>query len=147
MRVVLDTNILARPSFSATGPAADLLDRLQTAEHLLIVSEFIVSELHRVLRYPRLMALHGFNDAAISRYIADIEAASLFVDVRANDVFPVIGHDPDDDPVIATAVVGKADVLCSLDRHLHRPEVRDHCLRFGIQVLTDLELLRELRLP
>jgi putative PIN family toxin of toxin-antitoxin system len=146
MRVVLDTNILARPSFSAAGPATELLERLQAAEHLLIVSEFILSELDRVLRYPRLVALHGFNDAEISRYVADIETASLFVDVAAKDVIPVIAHDPDDDPVIATAVVGKADVLCSLDRHLRRAEVRDYCTRFGIRVLTDVELLGELRL-
>ncbi len=96
MRVVLDTNVLARPSFSKAGPAAELLDRLKAPDHLLIISPFIVSELERALRYPRLQRLHGFDDQALARYLADIEEASLLVDVPEGGVTAVSPDDPDD---------------------------------------------------
>ena len=65
MRVVLDSNILARAAHNPAGPAGELLNRLCTAEHVLIVSPFILDELDRVLRYPRLRPLHGLSDNAI----------------------------------------------------------------------------------
>ncbi len=39
----------------------------------------------------------------------------------------------------------KANVLCTLDRHLRRQDVREYCERRGIQILTDVELLENLR--
>jgi putative PIN family toxin of toxin-antitoxin system len=143
MRVVLDTNILVRAAFSPTGPAGVVLELIRSHDHSLIVSEFILSELNRVLRYPRLLALHRFDDVAILNYVADIRALSLVVEI--SDVTPVMSNDPDDDPIIATAVVGHADRLCSCDRHFRRSEVHDYCDSFGIRVVTDLELLSELR--
>jgi predicted nucleic acid-binding protein len=85
------------------------------------------------------------DDAAISRYVAQIEASSLLVQLSDEDVVPVVSDDPDDDEVLATAIIGQADVLCSLDRHIRRPEVVAYCHRFGVRVRTDLELLTELR--
>jgi predicted nucleic acid-binding protein len=56
-----------------------------------------------------------------------------------------LAKDPDDDPVIQTAAVGKADVLCTLDRHFHQPDVRGWITNQGIQVTSDVELLHMLR--
>jgi uncharacterized protein len=145
MRVVLDTNILARAAFSQFGPAGELLERIRSPDHSLIASEFILAELNRVLRYPRLAALHRFNEAEITRYVDDIRFLSSVVEITVGDLEPVVSNDPDDDPVIATAIVGRAECLCTRDRHFDRAEVRDSCNRFGIRVLTDLELLSELR--
>jgi len=143
MRVVLDTNILVRAAFSPTGPAALVLELIRSHDHSLIASEFILSELNRVLRYPRLVSLHRFDDVAILNYVSSIRELSLVVEF--GDVTPVMSNDPDDDPVIATAVAGDADFLCSCDRHFRRTEVHDYCDTFGIRVVTDLELLGELR--
>lgn len=57
----------------------------------------------------------------------------------------VVSADPDDDPIVATAVAGQAEVLCTRDRHLRTPAVRAYCSGQGIQVFTDLELLPLLR--
>jgi predicted nucleic acid-binding protein len=54
--------------------------------------------------------------------------------------------DPKDDPIVYTAVAGKADVLCTLDRHFQSPAVLDFLRTHGIRVLSDVELLRELLL-
>lgn len=145
MRVVLDTNVLARPSFSANGPAAELLDFLRGEEHLLIASDFILRELDRVLRYPRMQRLHGFDDEEIKRYVASVEQAATIVDLAQHEVRAVTTADPNDDPIVATAVIGKADVLCSNDHHLHSPEVVDYCRSHQVRVLNDIALLHELR--
>jgi predicted nucleic acid-binding protein len=58
---------------------------------------------------------------------------------------PVVSRDPDDDAVVATAVFGRADVLCTLDRHLLEPEVVAYCLARNISVLTDQQLRDRLR--
>jgi predicted nucleic acid-binding protein len=67
------------------------------------------------------------------------------VSFPASDSIPGIASDPDDDPVILTAVRGQADVLCTLDRHLYDPKVRAYCTQRNIDVLTDTELLQQLR--
>jgi len=145
MRMVLDTNILARSAYSVTGPAWELLDRIRRSEHVLIVSSFILSELDRVLRYPRLARYHGLSHDEIARYVADIEAASLVVETVGQIAEAVVVPDPDDDPIVATAVAGRADILCTLERHLHEANVRAWCVSHGIRVVNDVELLTELR--
>jgi len=51
MKVVLDTNILVRAVISPAGPAAELLTRI-AADHLLVASLAILSELYEVLKRP-----------------------------------------------------------------------------------------------
>jgi hypothetical protein len=41
--------------------------------------------------------------------------------------------------------VGRANVLCSLNRHLFNSAVRDYCRERGVLVVNDLELLALLR--
>jgi predicted nucleic acid-binding protein len=61
---------------------------------------------------------------------------------RIADVIP---KDPDDDPVLATAALGKAEVVCTLDRHFHTDEVKAYAAGHGFKIMTDAELLELLR--
>jgi hypothetical protein len=47
--------------------------------------------------------------------------------------------------VLETALSGRVDVLCTLDRHFHQRTVLNSCSEQGIQILTDVELLSKLR--
>ena len=145
MRAVLDTNILARPAYRDTGPAGEVLGRISRSPHVLVMSSAILQELKRVLRYPRMRQLHRLSDDQINQYLVDIETAALVVSPQPDQVSPVVSDDPDDDLVIATAIVGQAEKLCTLDRHLHQPQVREYCKQRGIEILTDVELLDLLR--
>lgn len=58
-----------------------------------------------------------------------------------------VQNDPDDNAVIAAAIAGQAEVICTRDRHFHDPKVIDFCAQYGIRILDDVELLRELRGP
>lgn len=145
MRVVLDTNMLVRAAYSLAGPAAELLDELSRPEHTIVVFEFLLNELSRVLRYPRVRSLHGFSDAEIDRNVASLAASSFTVALDPLAIDKVVGPDPDDDPVVATAVVGRADVICTRDKHLFQPRVLEYCGDRGIQMLRDVDLLALLR--
>lgn len=140
MRVVLDTNILARAARPGGGPAAEVLTRVRAEPHRLVISSFLVTELERVLNYPRVRALHGLTVDEMRAYVQGIQDMSELAD-PAVTAAPGICRDPDDELVLQTALAGAVDVLCTLDRHLQTPEVRQYCSLHGIRVVTDIELL------
>ena len=146
MRVVLYTNVLARATPGKTGPAREVLDLVAVPPHVFILSPFLLVELPRVLRYKRMRKVHGLNDQEIDTYVQNVQAAALVVNLLEATP-PYVPHDPDDDPVVATAVAGQAEVICTRDHHLGHPDAKAHCLKLGIQVLTDIELLNLLRKP
>ena len=49
--------------------------------------------------------------------------------------------DPNDDPVLYTAVAAGADVLCVKDRDFHAPNVVAFCRRQDIELMDDIALL------
>ena len=57
---------------------------------------------------------------------------------------PVVLADPNDDPVIYTAVAGRADVLCAMDRDFYAPDVVTFCREQGIEIMNDIQLLQRL---
>jgi len=144
MRVLLDTNVLVRATGTSNGPARELFLRLLDPPHVIVASEFSLDELRRVMSYPRVQQVHGLSANEVKLYVGDVEAISEVVDVPALLPFQV-QHDADDDPIVAASVYGRVDVLCTRDRHLHHQEVVDYCAQFNIRILTDAELLAELR--
>jgi predicted nucleic acid-binding protein len=81
MRIVLDTNILARAASGPPSPAAELLLRCISPPYVLCSSPFLLSELSRVLRYPRVSRLHGMTNEEIDVYVRNVQMASLVVDI------------------------------------------------------------------
>ncbi len=143
MRVVLDSNVLARATPGKTSAAREVLLLLTQRPHLLIASAPLLAELARILAYPRVRALHGLDDVGLLAYLQALQAGALVV--VPLDPPPVATRDPADDIVIATAVAGQAEVLCTWDRHLHDASVKAQCLSHGVRVLKDVDLLHELR--
>jgi putative PIN family toxin of toxin-antitoxin system len=145
MRIVLDSNVLARAARPFLGPAREVLLRCTEEPHILLLSAFIVSELRRVLRYERVRKMHGLDDVGIERYVADVESAALIVALPETSQEAIVAHDPKDDPIVHTAVAGSAEFLCTRDRHLHHAAVTAYCRARGIEVLDDVALLARLR--
>jgi uncharacterized protein len=143
MRIMCDTNVLLRAFLTPTGAAAELLQRIAT-EHLLITSLFQLAELLQVLRRPKIRAQHGLDEQGIRRVITRIYQLAIVVPLPA-DLPAVVPDDPKDNPIVMTAVAGKAEVLCTLDKHLHDSMVVDFCARHGVRVVKDAGLLAELR--
>jgi putative PIN family toxin of toxin-antitoxin system len=142
MRVTPDTGILVRMNVKAKGPARRLLEIILAGPHELVLSEFLLDETARALRYPRLQKLYHLSAEDIDEHIQRLrESADLVTPVVYK---PVVLADPNDDPVVYTAVAGGTEVLCTLDRDFYAPEVVVFCRDRGIEVMNDLDLLREL---
>ena len=139
MRIAPDSAILVRANKRSTGPARSLFEVIRKQGHPLIVSPFLLKEIARVLKYPRMQKAFKLSEAEIVEFIAELESFAEIYDPVVSE--PVVRKDPNDDPIIYTAVVGKADVICTLDRHFSDPPVLEFCRMRDIRVMSDLELL------
>jgi len=142
VRFTLDSNILVRAATSPRGPALRPLDIILGA-HTLVLSRFILEEVERVLLYPRIQARYRITTIEAARFAESLaDAADLVEPVIGR---PVVLSDPADDPVLYTAVDGRADILCTRNiRHFASADARSFCAERGIRVMTDLEALRNL---
>jgi putative PIN family toxin of toxin-antitoxin system len=144
MKLTLDANILVRANTRAHGPARELLDIIRSqVNHSLVLSRHILSEVKRTLAYPRLQAQYGLTESDIQEHVDLLQQVSTIIEPVISE--PIIHTDPNDDPVLYTAVQGRADVLCTRDRDFYAPEVVAFCRQRGIEVMNDVELLRRLR--
>jgi len=144
MRVLLDTNVLARAAGGPPSPAHDLLLRLTHHEHVLIWSTPLSDELSRILRYDRVRAHHKLSDAEVDDFVNGIELIAERVPLTGVAP-PVVPADPDDDYVVQRAILGRANVICTRDRDLLQPPIIMYCERFRIRIMNDIELLALLR--
>jgi putative PIN family toxin of toxin-antitoxin system len=147
MRIVLDANVLARGAPGSTGLAREIVDRSTNPPHLLVFSAESLAELGRVMRYPRLKTLHGLADSDIDDFVSELWSGAAKVSLPIA-VATIVKRDPSDDPIVATAVNGAADALCTRDQHiLGDAAVIGHCAAHGVRVVTDIELIQLLRQP
>lgn len=143
MRIVLDTSILVRAHEGASGPARELLLRVIESGHTLVTSDEILFELAKVLRYPRMLALHGLSEGRIYDYIMLLRSASSLTRVDPLLITPV--RDINDTIVMQTAIIGDADVLCTKDQDFFEPPAQPFLSRAGVEVVDDASLLKRLR--
>ena len=145
-KIVLDTNIIVRAVASPSGLASELLRRTISDGNLLCTSNFMLAELDRVLRYPRVRKVHGLSDPDIEDFVRSIQQVAIVVEVDAAKSFRIT-RDKDDDPVIETALRTKADYLCSIDKDIGAKDVVDQCKAVGVEVVSDTTLIAILRNP
>jgi predicted nucleic acid-binding protein len=102
MRITLDTTILVRTNAKAKGPARELLKVIQQQGARLVLSPFLVDEVQRVLRYPRIPAIYRLGANDILEHVQ-------FLESWPRSSSPLKGpslvlKDPNDDPVVYTAL-------------------------------------------
>ena len=115
IRAVLDTNVLVSYLLTYRPPIATLIDHHLTSDaFVLVTAPELLSELDRVLTYPKLQRYYTGEER--TRFVALVMALGEVVDLP--ETIPRICRDPDDDRLIACAVVGEADVIVSVDNDL-----------------------------
>ncbi|MGD1102549.1 MAG: putative toxin-antitoxin system toxin component, PIN family [Terriglobia bacterium] len=143
MRVVLDTTILVRAGASPHGLARHLLLAIITAKHPLILSNEMLHELAKVLRYPRVMAIHRLPETQIYDFVEFLRETAEIIPL--NPVFTAPIRDVNDLIVLQTAVIGEADVICTTDRDFFQPPASVFLHKLGIAVTDDIDLIKQLR--
>jgi uncharacterized protein len=125
IRAVIDTGVLVAGIISPAGAPASLVRSWRLGEFDLIVCPMLLTELRRVLAYPRVR--HYLTEDQAGRLLLAIENAALAL--PDPDPIPEVCRDPADDYLFALAG-GHADVLVSGDRDIL--EATDP----GVRVLT-----------
>lgn len=108
MRIFLDTNVLAA-ALATRGLCAELFE-VALQSHELLVSESVLAELERIL--PEKL---GQSELVTKGFIALLKAEALLV--ATEHVAPSL-PDPDDEPIVASALAGNADVFVTGDKAL-----------------------------
>ncbi len=111
---VLDTNVVFAGLFSRNprSPTAEILRRWYSGEFDLLYCDELQLEYLGKLVPPRVDPLRR------NRFLARLSRLGILIPLSADDIVPRVPADPDDDVVIACALVGGATHLVSYDPHL-----------------------------
>ena len=140
MIVTFDASILVRATKRSNGPARRVMNALGgNSEHVIALSPYILGEVSRVLAYPRLQAIYRLTPDEIQEHVEFLRSVARIVEPAVGAA--VVLDDPDDDPVIYTAIAAGADALCVKDKHFYAPSVLAFCAHEDIQVMDDVALL------
>jgi putative PIN family toxin of toxin-antitoxin system len=117
LRAVLDANVLTSALIRPQGPPGQLLTLLFEEQAFeLIVSDAILAELRRCLKYPRVRKYLTATEVELDLWVT---ALGLVADVVTGErALHVVADDPDDDKYLVAALEGRADYVVSGDRHL-----------------------------
>jgi putative PIN family toxin of toxin-antitoxin system len=143
VKIVLDMTILVRANERSNGLARELLLNVVESKHTLLLSNEMLHELAKVLRYPRLQAFYDLTENLVFDYVNFLRRASEIVDLNPLVAAPI--RDVNDIIVMQTAIIGEADVLCSKDADFFDETAREYLNKLGIAVLDDISLMHRLR--
>lgn len=109
MRIFVDTNVLVS-ALATRGLCTDLLQIL-IAEHELLIGEVVLTELERIL--TRKLKI---PPDAVARHLKGLRRHTVIPKPAALSEYEV--RDADDSLVLASALVGEADILVTGDKDL-----------------------------
>jgi putative PIN family toxin of toxin-antitoxin system len=114
LRAVLDTNIIiaALKSKKAQSPNAELLRRWVAGEFALLYTYDLEAE------YREKCEARGIDFPIRSTFFRNLYQYGERIELAPNQVQPIVLADPDDDVVLACALVGRATHLVTYDPHL-----------------------------
>ena len=135
---VLDANVLVSAVLNERGAPGKILQAWHAEQFGLLMSEVILKETARVLRYPKIVRRHGWTESQIAEFIRHLQGLAMVTPGKL--VFSAVTQDPSDNRYLECAVEGEADCIVSGDRHLlSLGEFR------GIEIVRPVEFLAVLR--
>ena len=116
MRVVLDTNILVSGLMFPDSIPGRIVAAWSEAEFDVVSSHGQLAEIGRVLAYPKIRRILGWDEQRIERFVRRLY---IRVEVVEPDSAAMeTPRDPDDAPILGALVAGEADFLVTGDRDL-----------------------------
>jgi len=143
VKIVLDNTILVRANEHAHGLGREVLTTLVESRHVLLLSNEMLHELARVLRYPRLQEFYGLSEDLVYDYLAFLRRSAEVVILNPLLTAPI--RDVNDVIVVQTAIIGEADIICTNDADFFEQPITEYLAQFGISVLDDMALMQRLR--
>jgi len=131
LKVFLDTNVLVS-AFATRGLCADVF-RLVLSHHQLVVGEVVLEELESVLREK--LALPESAVVEILEFLREFTVVE-----RPEAIVVAVKSDPEDEWILASALVAGADYLVTGDRDL-----LELSSEVGIEIVSPRTLWEKLR--
>jgi putative PIN family toxin of toxin-antitoxin system len=114
--VVLDANQYVSALLQSRSNSAKIVKLVHEGHVDLLISAPIMSELRRVLAYPKLTKIHRRTSKGIERFIKELEKIARTTPGKLP--IQAVRDDPTDDKYLVCAVEGGADFIISGDHHL-----------------------------
>ena len=138
-RAFIDTNIWISAFINPGGPPARVVEALEEGRFIPIISTALVEEIQDALNRPRIRRRRRFTDEQVARVLHTLEERAIRV-VPSGTLR--LCRDPDDDIMLESAVLGRANVVVSRDDDIKRDlELIDQLRRRGIEVLSVAQFL------
>ena len=114
LRAVFDTNVIiaALKSKNPNSPTNELLQRWRNGEFTLLYANDLL------LEYREKFITRQIAPALRIAFLASLDAFGERIRLLPEQVQAIVSDDPDDDVVIACAIVGQATHLVTYDPHL-----------------------------
>ena len=117
IRAVIDLNVLISAFILARGLPYQVLTAWKESFYTLLSSEGMIVGLEGKLRAPRLAHSYQLSSHDIAAFTTLLRAEAELVSVPASELRSVTG-DPEDDLVLTTGRLARADCLVTGDRRL-----------------------------
>jgi len=139
MIVVLDTNVIVSALLSPSGSPAEIVDHWQADHFDIVTSPPLLSELERVLQYPRVQKYLKRSSDEVAAFTAELRRMAILVEPQFT--LEAIEDDPADNRVLECAVAGGASYIVSGNDHLlNLKEYKDIVILNPAGFLTLLDL-------
>jgi putative PIN family toxin of toxin-antitoxin system len=136
--VVFDANQFVSAILRPDGIPAKALNAWRNNLFELIISPSIISEIRRVLNYPKLYKIHKKSPKEVDLFLEDFEVLAFHVPEKLS--ISVVADDPTDDKYLVAALEGGASFIVTGDSDLLK--IREY---EGIKIVTPRIFLRELK--
>lgn len=114
VRVVIDTNILLRAAWNPGGPSGRLYEGARHGTFRLVISPHIIRELRRGFFRPHVRRRYPLGLREIAVFLEELR---LLADLVPGDLaVHAASRDPDDNPILACALEGGAQIVVTDDR-------------------------------
>lgn len=116
MKIVLDTNVIVSGLMSPAGAPGKIIDAWIESRFDLVSSLYQLGEIGRVLAYPKISNILGWDDQLIEAFIKQIYLRAEIIEPDISGI--AVPEDPADTPILAILVASNADTLVSGDQDL-----------------------------
>jgi uncharacterized protein len=116
MRVVIDTNVFVSGLMLPASVPGRILAAANAGGFEIVLCEPMLEEINAALHYPRVRKRIALSDDELDRYVQALRFTADVVNTAGAAVH--VPSDRDDDVILATLVVAKADWLVTGDAAL-----------------------------
>jgi len=116
VKVALDTNVLLSGLMLPDSTPGRVVRAWKEARFDLVTSKEQLTEIARVLTYPKIRKRLRWRREIIERFLQQLYLRSELVDI--SDVLLTVPDDPEDQPILASLIASRAEYLVTGDSDL-----------------------------